>query len=342
MRLNTIIAYLTGVSTIFTIELVDGFYLTYILSLSMLMYLRINYYLLFSYVVFSILVLMSSLFNSSDSIFAPIVTIYTLLFLTAELSRDYPFQYFIRGFKFGIMLAFSLFCYAVFDYGYLDLYELFIRNRSWFKEILPFAGNGLAIILSLGIFLLHSNSKLRYFALITAVMTTSRLALLSVVSLYERYAKLAIFSLFIFILLISIFFIENLSWLIDNPFAQRIIKSEDRIITYQDNFDAFLQSPVLGNGATDIGYYKHAHNSFLYILARHGLFAFLIYLSLITIFLMKLFRSSGSVVVFILLLCSLTQIALQNIAVVMILAVIVRNHLNPLHDINTGKKNEAV
>ena len=61
----------------------------------------------------------------------------------------------------------------------------------------------------------------------------------------------------------------------------RINKTSDREEVYKIALSSFRDNPFFGTGAIKIEYFEHAHNSYLHVVSRYGIFAFLLWIALV-------------------------------------------------------------
>lgn len=319
--------FFSGVLLFFPLEVLPGLYLSYITSLVLLFYFTIRKWELVIFLLLAIFCVVGSFFRPPDSIFSLAITLYCTFFMLISFSDRLKIEALVCGMKVGVMISFVLFLYALFGYKVFSFKGIFVDDRVWFKTILPYVGNGYAMTAVLAGFV-FSGTRFKFLAFFLSLLTTSRLSFLSFLFFlnggFGKFFKVLVVFLLVLLVLLIFLFSQDLALFVDwdNPFLQRLIKSQDRIVAWSDSFDAFKSSPYFGVGAVDIGYYKHAHNSFLYILGRHGILVFLLYFFIFMHLLIKLYSGYGVGLCIVVLFFGLTQIAYQNISVVLLFAML--------------------
>ena len=205
----------------------------------------------------------------------------------------------LKGFCYGITI---LALVVIGFFLYLRLYSkglsLFIypEMRLWGSEYFMDWPNFIAFGLGLGALLNLIYLRAKFFTIIcifAAVLTTSRTSLLAVLflSLYvffntinSKKAKVnfVIISVIVFTFLIWKYELSSLLQL-DERLLERLSKSEDRAISWNNAWNIFKDNIFTGIGPVSLGYESgigasSIHNSYLDIAVRYGIFGFLVWL----------------------------------------------------------------
>lgn len=227
----------------------------------------------------------------SLSVFGSYIAIVMLLFRYIVWNSEE----FLRGFSF-VTTFYALATFVLFlilrpyDNGLL----MFIDSdyRMWADGYLIEWPNVFSAFLVIGGFIhvLLDNKKTAFMHFLSAILTTSRTALLAIF-IYAVFAliKSKITMKYIYVILImtvffTVYFIYSQDEIFSSLLYDRLIKTGDRLEIYKKLIESFIENPFgIGNVPFNLidDAYQSYHSSFLKVLSRYGIFGLLLYLSLI-------------------------------------------------------------
>ncbi len=208
-----------------------------------------------------------------------------------------------------------------------------LTTRTWAFESMPWFGNGLAMSFSMAMLLASKDGKYKLLLLlfIGGILTTSRIPLLSMVVIllvyfgrsinFNHLLKIVIIG--ILISLASMVILNNTDFApVDemDGIAKRISYADDRNSVYTLALSKVVENPMFGSGSENLEYFEHAHNSYLQIAYRYGVFALASWFLMVYLAFFKnliLFKHIDFILVFGLI--SFFQIGLLNSNVLMLL-----------------------
>jgi len=211
-------------------------------------------------------------------------------FLIRFCIRDY--DQFIKGYLFVVSIYIVLTFFAFFILKPYDSgFDFFIvsKMRMWADGYLIEWPNVFCVVLVIGAFLFWFRHKRLWFflALLAALLTTSRMALVVIVLLlgYGICRKLnpVRFLLALLAVLLSIFlflYIDD-GGVVSRYITERLLKSADRILILNSLIDVYVEN-IFGIGNIPFSEinstYKSYHSSFLKVLVRYGFFGLIMFL----------------------------------------------------------------
>jgi len=223
-----------------------------------------------------------------------------------------------------------LLIYLVSQQNISSLYFL-MTARTWALEVVPYFGNGLAILFSMMMVFAYKEKKLKFFLIffVGGLLTTSRLPLLTMLMILLIYfagninniKKASATGLFFIMLLLVPMF--NSSFMPTNEMdgvVSRLTTANDRLHVYGVALSKYYENPIFGSGSEKLEYYFHAHNSFLQVAYSHGSLALIFWLMAIYMaFFQRLNFINNIAFYLIFALISLTQIGLHNLNALVVL-----------------------
>ena len=213
-----------------------------------------------------------------------------------------------------------------------------LTSRTWAVESMPWFGNGLAMSFSMAMLLASKDGKNKLLLLlfIGGILTTSRIPLLSMVvislvyfgrsSNFDHLWKIVIIG--ILISLASMVIVNDTDLAPADQMdgiEKRIAYADDRNSVYTLALSKIVENPMLGAGSENLEYFGHAHNSYLQIGYRYGVFALASWLLLVYLAFFRnliLFKHIDFILIF--GLVSFFQIGLLNTNVLMLMIIYCR------------------
>ena len=199
-----------------------------------------------------------------------------------------------------------------------------LTTRDWAADLIPWFGNGLAMSFALTMLFAAKdrNWKLLLIIIIGGILTTSRVPIFSVaiISFFYVARSISVKNLmniiFIGILasfaFLTIFTNYNLAEQVDG-ILYRFMYASDRFDVYVLALSEIVENPILGAGSKNLDYFFHAHNSYLQVDYKYGVFAFALWFSLIYLSLLRgliSFKHLDFILIFVLI--TFFQIGLLN------------------------------
>jgi O-antigen ligase len=173
----------------------------------------------------------------------------------------------------------------------LNVLSIYITDREWAKNDIPFFGNGLAMLFVMAMLLLIKDKQYILFLLITfgALMTTSRMPVLAlgliILSLLLKFHFRGFIALVVCIILLQIGLkVDVLSSFYQSDFDAlytRVSYAEDRAEVFNAALLNIYSNPFFGVGSEKLIFYEHAHNSYLQVMQKFGLMGFCVFLLLV-------------------------------------------------------------
>lgn len=317
-----------GMTLAIPYEITDGlligyFHILYLLSLNK-SYSKTKLILI---LIFICIVAISSI-NGSDprveSLINPILT--TLVFLI-HFEDQKKIKLIFKGIYISLTLVSFYMIYAFLEQDISSWFVL-LNTRNWAEDYIPFMGNGFAIIISLLIVKTAKEANIKYllFFVILGILTTSRIPIYTMGFLIIFYSFKNIMNLKnffqFFIVMVFVFSFAIYSNLFEEigSLASRMFYANDRLEVYALAFTIFTENPLLGIGSEKLPYFFHAHNSYLHVLSKYGIFAFLIWITLIYFVFFRGYRVLNNLdFLFVFLIVSSAQIGLHHAHAILII-----------------------
>lgn len=202
---------------------------------------------------------------------------------------------FLHGFSF-VTTIYTLATFLIFLIlrPYSNGLLMFINSdyRMWAEGYLIEWPNVFSAFLVIGgfIHILLDNKKTALMHFSSAILTTSRTALLAIF-IYAIFSfirsKITMKSIYAILIIISVFAvyrIYNQDEIFISFLYDRIIKTGDRFEIYKNLIECFIENPLgIGNVPFNLidDAYQSYHSSFLKVLSRYGIFGLLLYICLI-------------------------------------------------------------
>ena len=269
-----------------------GFFLAYLLIIMLVASsVEIPKGRLVLFILYASLVVGSTLVGEDRRISSLINPILVAILFVIDFTDQRKIDRIFLGVYCSLAITSIYLIFVLYQNGFVSFYSL-MTNRGWAEQEVPFLGNGFAILVSLAMVLAakKSNYKLLFMFIVAGILTTSRMPILTAVILLIFYAfntmKSFSFYLGLVCLISSAILIASINpnielWNDLQSLSGRIFYSADRIDVYSLAFNTFLENPLLGIGAERLQDFFHAHNSYLHVLSKYGIFAFLIWLCLV-------------------------------------------------------------
>jgi O-antigen ligase len=331
-----------GVLLFIPLEIVtEGLFIGYIQIIILLTLLnKISKLRLSLFLLYSALILFSTILGSDQrltSLVNPLLV--GSIFLIDSIDKR-KVDLIIRGVYFSATVTSILLIFLLYQAGFSSIYTL-LTSRNW-ADIIPYFGNGLALMYSMAILfaIRDSKYKLALLFIIAGVLTTSRVPLLvtSVILLIWTYKKINLKNSVYIIFLGFVIFFTLTSLISDSllsdfeALSTRMFQSGDRISLYKMGFSVFIDNPFFGIGAEKLPYYEHAHNSYLQVAFKYGAFTLLIWLLLIYLAFFKRLEYAKNIdFILVFLILSTVQIGLHHPNVVMLFVIYCNSLKYTLH-----------
>jgi len=271
------------------IDLAEGLFFAYFQIIFLFLITKKLSELKLILVLFYVSIVLVSTFYGSDQRLVSLInpTMLALVFLI-EFKDSEKINLIFKGMYFSLTLLSIYMIYLFSKIGFTSYYAL-LNSREWASDDVSFFGNGLAILISFLFVKATKESKYIYALLffVVGVLTTSRIPIYTAffILIFYLIKSLGSFTnIMRFILLTTLILIfASYTGLIEelSSLSERILGTSDRVDVYTLAFNTFLDNPFLGIGAERLPYFLHAHNSYLQVLVKYGIFAFIIWLTLI-------------------------------------------------------------
>lgn len=277
--------------------------------------------------IFISLVIISTINGTSakvESIINPILT--SLVFLI-HFEDQKKIKLIFKGIYISLTLVSFYMIYAFLQEG-ISTWFMLLNTRDWAQDYISFMGNGFAILVSLLIVKTAKEAHIKYLLLfaILGILTTSRIPIYTIgflITFYSFKNIVNVKNFFQFLIIMMIVFSFAIySNLIEEfgSLAKRIFYANDRLDVYALAFQIFTENPLLGIGSEKLPYFIHAHNSYLHVLSKYGIFAFFIWLTLIYFAFFTGYRVLNNLdFLFVFLIISSAQIGLHHAHAVLII-----------------------
>lgn len=298
--------------------------------------------IIISYLLFLLWVIISTIsfntihdFWSMRSLVQLVFTVQYVI-LIFDINMDYKkFEQIL--YKCTILLS----VYIISLFLYLGVYNNFMNifsfDRLWATGFIEGWPNsiGLAITVSMWLSYKYNYSKLiRVLFIISSILTTSRIAIFSVIliiiyfNVYKLFTRKRTIIIGLVTLMVLVLFADNLFFYLYNlipTLEHRLTVSADRINLFAVSIDFIMNSPLIGYGGNSLDQlynnfgtmvpllnWPQTHNWILEISVRYGLVSLIPFISLL-FFLFKDIKDKDRKFLFILLLgMALFQIFIRN------------------------------
>lgn len=288
---------LFGLMLMMPFELVEGLFFGYFLILVALLtgtakYDKVTICLVLILISF---VVVSTLFNN-DSRFTAILNpaLTALVFLVPRYNvRQY--EMIKKGIYVSAFMSTLILMWGLSQQGTTSAYVL-LTDRDWGIKYLPYFGNGMALIFSVAMLFAFKDGRYKLFLIIMigALLTTSRTPIVVFVVIIFIWFVRNPGIKYVTITIAIVALMPSLFWLSSSPVLEelrglqdRAMYSEDRLQIWRTSFIIISENLFFGIGAEKLPVYDHAHNSFIQIALKNGIFFFIIW----TILIFKLFFS---------------------------------------------------
>jgi len=300
----------------------EGLYFAYLQGAFLMWYSKVpnikNLVIFFAYCACVCISILLSADPTIASIVNPILI--ALLLLMNEIEERI-----LRCLKLGILCSacvVSLYLiYLLYQKG-LNTFAALMIDREWAIDKIFFFGNGLAVLLVLGMMFAFKTDMYSIFVLlfVGAALTTSRIPFLASILIIPGYflkaggvRKAIIVS--ISILVVAFFSGDSIyEYFSDvSSLAERVTFADDRIDVYKNVFDSIYDHPFFGVGSNKLNFYEHAHNSYLQILYKYGFFSLILFIDLVWYGVISgLLSNREYAIILVIFVCTATQVALLS------------------------------
>jgi hypothetical protein len=315
------------------IELADGLFLAYFQILVLFFLSKKISTVKFSiFSLYCLIVVLSITLGDEIRIASIINPILIGMALLVNIRSKYRSEMIIKGIYISAIAHTFLLMYIFSTADITTLYGM-LTQRDWASDVIPYFGNGLAMSFAVSMLFAAKdrNWKLLLILFIGGVLTTSRVPIFSVVIIsfffVARSISLKNLINIIFIgFLVSFTFITlftnyNLAEQVEG-ILNRFTYASDRNNVYLLAISEIVENPILGAGSKKLEYYYHAHNSFLQVAYRYGIFAFCLWFFLIYLSLLRGLMSLKYIeYILVFVLISFFQIGLLNPCIVLMIII---------------------
>ena len=269
----------------------DGLYLSY-LQIAILFFCsqRICKHRLALFVVWMTIVSFSILIGKDtafETLINPMMIGLVLICPTVSLERAVMIK---RGIYISAAIISIYLAYLLVEHD-LNILSVYMTDREWAKNDIPFFGNGLAMLFVMAMLFLIKDKQYLWFLLITfgALITTSRMPVFVlgfiVLSLLAKFHFRSFLALVVCIISMHIFFeFDVLSSSYQGYFDElysRLSYAEDRAEAFNAALLNIYSNPFFGVGSSKLYFYEHAHNSYLQVMQKFGLIGFCVFILLV-------------------------------------------------------------
>lgn len=329
---------LIGILIMMPLELTDGLFFSYFLIILLLFTgFRKFDQTTFIFVVSLIAIyFLSSLLASELRLTSLINPVLSALVFLIPKHDDLINRMIKKGIYFSASFTSIVLIWGLNQEGLTSIYTIFTQ-RDWGLNYLPYYGNGLALLLSIAMIFAIKDKFYKLFILFTvgAILTTSRtpIVVFFITMLFGFISNLSIRTVLNTLMIIVPLIAIVIFYILSLPLAEellglqsRLFYSSDRVLVWNEALNSISENLFFGVGAAKLPFYDHAHNSFLQVIFKYGIFAFILW----SIMIYKTFISTISFkknldFVLVLLLIGTIQIGLHNPNVLLMLLFFCRN-----------------
>lgn len=335
------------------IELADGLFLAYFQILVLFFLSKKISKVKFSiFSLYCLIVVLSITLGDEIRLTSIINPILIGMALLINIRSEYMSAMIIKGIYISAIAHTFLLLYVFSTADIATLYGI-LTTRDWASDVIPYFGNGLAMSFSLAMLFAAKdrNWKLLLILFIGGVLTTSRVPIFSVAIIsfffvarsisFKNLMNIIFIGFLVSFTFITLFTNYNLAEQVEG-ILYRFTYASDRFDVYLVVLSEIVENPILGAGSKKLDYFFHAHNSYLQVAYKYGVFAFALWFFLIYLSLLRglmSFKFIEYILVFILL--SFFQIGLLNPSLILQLIVFryfySKKNLNIIQDLEHAR-----
>jgi hypothetical protein len=313
------------------IELTDGLFLSYFQIAFLFFLSQIQKSQLCIVALYSSIVVLSVTVGDEIRLTSIINPILIAMAFLIKVKPDHQ-SHIIRGIYISAVIHTFVLIYTLSQASIATLYALLV-TRDWASSTIPYFGNGFAM--GFAVVMLFAakehNWKLLLILFVGGILTTSRVPIFSIAIItffylvrrmsLKNFINITAICLLTFLVSIYLYQFYNLAEQLDG-ILDRFTYASDRSSAYSSAVASINEHPFLGVGSKNIEYFFHSHNSYLQIIYKHGIFAFILWFILMYMSILKnliSFRNIDFLLIFFLI--SFFQIGLLNPCIILLFVI---------------------